>query len=190
MTDPDLQPLYESAYELAGKLIAASLLGLPITGTFDLDGSTVEDDYRTPAASCTSLTVMFCGAVAKSIFLTGEGQIPDYKSLQDVVLAQIKTSDIAAADPYRAQAWQRASVIMNSLTERLDDLARALFKGEPVDGTFPALQFSDTDALDDDSLDDGDDSLDDDSLDDESLTALNSRQWSSLATCNLNGMPL
>lgn len=186
MTDPDLQPLYEAAYELAGRLIAASLLGLPIVGTFDLDGSAVEDDYTTPAASCTSLTVMFCGAVAKSIFLTGEGQIPDYKNLQDGVMAQIKTGDIAAADPYRAQAWQRATVIVNSLTERLDDLASALFKGEPVDGTYPALKF---DALDDDSLDDGDDAALDD---DESLTALSgrTRQWSSLATCNLNGMPL
>ena len=183
MNDPELQPLWEAGYDLAGKLLAASLLGLPIVGDFSIDGTAVENNYSTPSAAVTSLTVMFCGAVAKSIYQTGEGEIPDYQNLQSQAMAEISVGDVAKADPFRQAAWQRATTIMNSLVDRLDGLAAALVKGEPVDATHPALKFTTPAGLDDDSLDD-----------DTAMTALSAatqpRQWSSLASCDLAGNPL
>ena len=174
MTDSDLQPLYEAAYKLAGVLLGASVLNVPVAGDFSLDNTTTQYDFSNPSAACTSLTVMFCGCVAQSIYEIGQGNVPDYANLQNEAMADINPGDIPMADPFRQQAWQRASTIINSLVDRLDILAGDLVAGNPVDATHTSLQFG---------------QLSDDSLDDEgTLTAMGGhvRKWANLAKCNLN----
>ena len=185
----------ENAYRMAGLLLGASYLNRPILGDFTVDGTAFEDDFSTPDAACTSLTVNFCGAVAASIYQTGAGVIPDYKNLQAQAMANLSVGDVAAAEPYRAVAWQRATTVMNSMVDRLDNLAGDLMAGNSVDASHPSLQFGQPadDSLDDDTDSLDDDSLDDDSLDDDStLTAMGgrTRQWSNLQTTDLTGNPL